>query len=115
MAESFVRQFALTGKRAKATTDADLALDTLVLTTPSGDQHRASTMPEQATILEMALDAVSIAEIGARLKVHAGIARVLVADLAVAGHVTISSPEGSTADGPDLETLERLLDDLYRV
>lgn len=115
MAESFVRQFALTGKRAKASTDTELALDTLVLTTPAGDQSRSAALPEQAIILEMAMDAVSVAEIGARLKVHAGIARVLVADLAGAGHVTISSPAGTSADGPDLHTLERLLDDLYRV
>lgn len=115
MAESFVRQFALTQKRAKITTDADLALDTLVLTTPAGEQARASAMPEQARILELAREAVSIAEIGAHLKVHAGIARVLVADLAVAGSVSVSASDGDPTNGPDLQTLERLLDDLYRV
>ncbi len=42
---------------------------------------------------------------------HLGIARVLLSDLAAGGLVEIA-PAIHDANGPDLHTLERLLDDL---
>ena len=51
------------------------------------------------------------AEISAHLHVHLGIARVLVSDLVAHGHVAISDTDTGN-NGPDLPTLERLLDDL---
>lgn len=108
----FVRQFALTKGRARSL-GADLALDTLVTLTAGGKRSAAAgqLQAEAARIAAMLDGPLSVAEIGAHLKVHLGIARVLVSDLAAAGLVAVSAADFDE-NGPDLSTLERLLDDL---
>lgn len=59
----------------------------------------------------MCAEPLSVAEISAHLGVHLGIARVLVGDLVASGAVVLTTSE-SGDDGPNLDTLERLLDDL---
>lgn len=107
---SFVRQFALTQGRVRSE-GADLQLDALVESTEAGRSALATLGPEQKRIIELAGETVSLAELGAHVGVHLGIARVLVGDLVAAGHVVVSEMI-SLDDGPDLHTLERLLDDL---
>jgi hypothetical protein len=104
----FVRQFALTQGRVRSI-GADLPLDTLVQATSSG-RAQGSVLGEEALILEMCRTPISVAEIGAHLHVHLGIARVLVSDLAAQGFVAVS--DTGNESGPDVSTLERLLDDL---
>ena len=106
----FVRQYALTQGRVRSV-GADLPLDTLVKSTPRGRAGSELLAPEQRNIVEWATSPISIAEISAHLHLHLGIARVLVSDLASSGHVVVSDTAIATA-GPDLPTLERLLDDL---
>jgi hypothetical protein len=105
----FVRQFALT--RGRVSSAADLALDTLVQATDAGWRDLARLVPQQRSIIELARTPISVAEISAHLGLHLGIARVLVSDLAVSDHLAVSS-QVIDDDGPDLSTLERLLDDL---
>jgi hypothetical protein len=103
----FVRQYALTQGRVHSV-GRDLPLDTLVQV--CGRTPTASLAPEQTAVLALAEAPLSIAEIGAHLHVHLGVARVLVSDLCAHGLVAISDTGGG--DEPDLRTLERLLDDL---
>jgi hypothetical protein len=106
----FVRQFALTQGRARSV-GRDLPLETLVLATPTGRARLAHLAAEQAFVVERCRTPIAIAEIAARLRVHLGVARVIVSDMFAQDLVAISA---STLDGegPDLVTLERLLDDL---
>jgi Protein of unknown function (DUF742) len=106
----FVRQYALTRGRVRST-GADLELDTLVQSTARGRSTSAGLPGEQRTILQLTASPLSIAEISAHLHLHLGIARVLVSDLVADGLVLVSERSGG-ANGPDLPTLERLLDDL---
>ena len=105
----FVRQFALTKGRAYSV-GRDLPLDTLVQSNVDA-AGLAAFSGEQLVILGLCRRPISIAEISAHLGVHLGIARVLVSDLAARRLVEVATGEDRT-DGPDLETLERLLDDL---
>ncbi len=103
----FVRQFALTGGRAAA---ADvLAIETMVMSTLAPVDDVGILAPEHEAIIELARQPVSIAEVAAHIRLHLGVARVLVADLIRGGHLSVVS-QATDPDGPDLEVLERLLD-----
>ena len=106
----FVRQYALTQGRVRST-GAQLELDTLVQSTPRGRATTHHPSAEHRRIVELSASPLSVAEISAHLHLHLGIARVLVGDLVAAGHVVVSETRNDPA-GPDLPTLERLLDDL---
>ena len=107
----FLRQYALTQGRVHSI-GVDLALDTLVQTSPLGHELLHALPAEQGAMLRLAREPVSIAEIGAHLHVHLGIARVLVSDLHARDLVAVSTSDFDDGNGPDLETLERLFDDL---
>lgn len=108
----FVRQFVLTKGRSRSL-GADLALDTLVTLTDAGRRRAVGgeLQAEAAQIARLLDGPLSVAEIGAHLHVHLGIARVLVSDLVAAGIAAVSASDFDES-GPDLGTLERLLDDL---
>ena len=87
--DRFVRQFAIVGKRARSNA-ADFPLDTLVQavggdTLANGKQASPSDLAglrfEHFSLLKLCNTPLSIAEIGAHLKVHLGVARVLVGDV----------------------------------
>ena len=106
----FVRQFALTQGRARSIGE-DLALETLVQVRAVPPDRVERLQPEQSAIMRLCVTPISIAEISAHMKVHLGIARVLVSDMFAHDYVAVTTnPSG--AEGPDLMTLERLLDDL---
>ena len=107
----FVRQFALTGGRARSI-GLDLPIDTLVTLSGPGRERAPMLFAEQAEIAHRCQSAISIAEISAHLGVHLGIARVLVSDMVSLGLVDVTTRTADEVDGPDLFTLERLLDDL---
>ncbi len=109
-APRFVRQFAMTQGRARSHGET-LALDTLVKVTALGTRVLNREAAERLAVLRIVSSPMSIAEVSARIGVHLGIARVIVSDLAADGLVAVS--ESSTGDArPDLQTLERLLNDL---
>lgn len=84
------RPYALTGGRAVAA--VELALETLVVTTEAGRRAMASQPPEQGSILTMCEEAISVAEVAARLGVPLGVACVLAGDLAVESLVDLHGP-----------------------
>jgi hypothetical protein len=106
----FVRQFALTRGRARSI-GRDLPLETLVQSTPLGREQCDVLDPEQATVIDRCASPIAIAEVAARLHTHLGVARVIVSDMVAHELVAISTSDFDD-DGPDLVTLERLLDDL---
>jgi hypothetical protein len=108
----FVRQYALTQGRAHSI-GRDWPLDTLVQATVEAIDGLDQLTAEPAAIVRLAADApISIAEIGAYLHVHLGIARVLVSDLVANELAAVRTSDFLDSGGPDLNTLERLLDDL---
>jgi len=107
----FLRQYALTQGRVHSI-GRDLPLDTLVQSSDRGLERINAVPAEQSAALELARRPVSIAEISAHLHVHLGIARVLVSDMCAHDLVAVSTSDFAEGEGPDLETLERLFDDL---
>jgi hypothetical protein len=106
----FVRQFALTRGRARSI-GRDLPLETLVQATAAGRGGRDHLDAEQAAVIDLCPTPIAIAELSAHLGTHLGVARVIVSDMVVHDLVAVSDAD-LDADGPDLATLERLLDDL---
>ena len=106
----FVRQFALTQGRTRSL-GRDLPLETLVLATATGRAHLPRLGAEQAFVIERCRSPIAIAEIAAHLRIHLGVARVIVSDMFAQDLVAISA-SSVDGEGPDLVTLERLLDDL---
>ncbi len=106
----FLRQFALTQGRGQSI-DRDLPLESLVTALPVVRQNWLT--PEQRLIVEMCVGPRSIAEISSHLHVHLGVARILVSDMVANGLASVVSADNDT--GPDLDTLERLLNDLQRL
>ena len=101
-----VRPYAITGGRARPRHD-DLEVEALVSTTSVGELS-PNLSYERRTVARLCRDVQSIAEISARMEVPLGVARVLVADMAEEGLVTIHRP-AQIGDRPDLALLERVL------
>lgn len=70
--------------------------------------------PECQAILEFCRDWQSVAEVSAVLNLPLGVARILIADLAVEGLVRIHQPNHAQG-GPDVKLLERVLSGLRRL
>ena len=70
--------------------------------------------PECQAILGFCRDWRSVAEISAVLRMPLGVARVLVADMAVEGLVRVHQID-HTHGGPDLNLLERVLSGLRKL
>jgi Protein of unknown function (DUF742) len=110
--ERVVPAYALTQGRTRSL-GHELALETLVLATEFASRYEASLQLESQTIVSIASSPISVAEIGAALRVPIGVARVLVSDLTDAGYLIVSPPIGVDENGrPSRQILERLLDGL---
>jgi hypothetical protein len=101
-----VRPYAITGGRARPRHE-DLEVEALVSTTSVGELS-PNLSYERRALARLCRDVQSIAEISARMEVPLGVARVLVADMADEGLVTIHRP-AQIGDRPDLALLERVL------
>jgi hypothetical protein len=103
--------YAVTGGRTRAG-DHDLPIEAVVTATePDGaDGAVHDLQAEYRAILDLARSPVGLVEIAAGLGVPIGVARVLVSDLAEAGHLAVHTP--GYADGPPPQVLARLLDGL---
>ena len=97
------RPYQLTGGRTRGMA-GDIPIETLVISTV--DAHSTSLEPDEITLLAMAIEPTSIAELGAGLALPIGVARVMVADLAMAGMLQLCD----VAESGDVELVERLLE-----
>jgi hypothetical protein len=102
-----VRPYILTGGRTEPS-NRELALETLVSTTTYGTAAYRTLDREQAAIVLLCRDFQSVAEVAARIGFPIGVARVLVSDLADAGHVQLYRPP-VTGERPDGQLLRRVL------
>jgi len=105
--DRFVRPFVVTAGRTIPLIDG-LRIETLVRATPAA--LSAPLRFEQHTVVRLCQRPHSIAEIGTALHVPVGIAKVVVSDLASAGHVSVrDAPELSTAAIERIRDLVRAL------
>ncbi|MDT7729317.1 MAG: hypothetical protein QOI21_5893 [Actinomycetota bacterium] len=97
-----VRPFVVTGGRTRPLVD-DLRIETLVIATPAA--MSAPLKFEERTTVQLCQRPNSLAEIAAALHVPLGVARVVVADLVSAGHVSVEE----SAELP-ISVIERMRD-----
>ncbi|WP_455032248.1 DUF742 domain-containing protein [Lentzea miocenica] len=112
-ARSLVRPYARTGGRTRP--DHDLAIEALVSTSARGLEPDATVTPEHKSICQLCAETRSVAEVAALLHLPLGVARVLIADLAGAGLVTIGEGGFTAGDQPSVDFLERVLSGLRRL
>jgi hypothetical protein len=87
--------------------DHTLEIEAQVLATELGVAERASVWFEHRDIVELCTRTMSVAEVAARLRLHIGVARVLVADLAVLGYLDVQRPNGQPSE--DRNLIERVI------
>jgi hypothetical protein len=102
-----VRPYVLTQGRTRGP-GAPLALEASVRATSTTDTLAPDAAPESRRIVELSAQPVSLAELAARLLLPIGVMRVLVADLAAAGTVSVGAPATREA-ATDVRLLKRLL------
>lgn len=112
---SLVRPYAVTGGRTKPR--YDLAIEALVTAAPYPPRDVAVLTPEYRAIMDLCRSARSVAEVSALLRLPLGVARVLVADMAVEGLLRLHQSQPATTAGgqPDLRLLERVLSGLRKL
>ena len=105
-AVSGLRPYLLTAGRAEPV-DRTLEIEAQVMTTDLGANAYRHLSFEYRAIVELCLDTVSVAEVAARLRLHIGVARVLVADLAALGYLVVQRPTFPL--NQDLNLIERVI------
>lgn len=104
-ATPFVRPYVLTGGRTRPRR-ASLPIEALVSTCLEPATSSRAPSPEERDILSLCRPrAISVAEVGAHLRMPLGVARVLVGDLADEGLVEVTEPD----DEPDVSLLKEVL------
>jgi hypothetical protein len=109
---SHLRPYLLTGGRVRPAADA-LEIEAQVVTTETGFLAIRTTQYEQRDILELCQAPLAIAEVAARLRLHLGVARVLVDDLLVLGHLALRRPEA--VPHRNVEIIERVIRGLQAI
>jgi hypothetical protein len=112
-AASIVRPYAWTGGRTRPT--YDLAIETLVSTSPSGREAGAVRQYEHQAVAELCREPRSVAEIAALLRLPLGVARVVIGDMASQGTVQVHQTATASGDVPDMALMERVLSGLRRL
>jgi len=92
----FVRPFIMTRGRTK-TTRTDLRFETLVQRVDDGPVD-AAVPSEQVAILDLATEAISVAELAAELHLVIGVVTVLINDLLDAGMLVMHADGGGFVD-----------------
>jgi hypothetical protein len=100
-----VRPYALTRGRTRSGA-ADLAIESLVVTSAKGQSAAVGLQLELRTIAELCASPISVAEVSAHLGVPLGVARVLVTDMSEQGLVDVHQGQ---AERPNQALLERVL------
>jgi uncharacterized protein DUF742 len=99
-----LRPYQLTGGRTSPV-DPTLAIESQVVAA-AGAAPQALRF-EHRDVVSAARAPVSVAELGALLRLHLQVVRVLVADLAAAGHLRVLRPQRSVAKDPAM--IERVI------
>jgi hypothetical protein len=103
---SRLRPYLLTSGRAEPVDDT-LEIEAQVLTTDLGVTTSDRLSFEYREIVELCRMTMSVAEVGSRLRLHIGVARVLVADLAAQGYLVVERP--SIQFTQDKKLIERVI------
>jgi lysophospholipid acyltransferase (LPLAT)-like uncharacterized protein len=109
---SGVRPYLITGGRARPV-DSTLRMEAQVLTTWEGRAALDRLTYEHHDVVAMCLHPAAVAEIAARLHLHLGVARVVVADLVALGYLLIRHPE--TATHQQVKIIERVISGLTAI
>jgi hypothetical protein len=107
-----VRPYAVT--RGRTEPRSQLEIEAMVVATHVEARDRPPLSPECRAILEVCRDWRSVAEISAVLHMPLGVARILIADMAVEGLVRIHQ-RSHAQDPPDVKLLERVLSGLRKL
>jgi hypothetical protein len=105
-AVSRLRPYLLTSGRAEPV-DHTLEIEAQVQTTELGTTAYSRLSFEYREIVELCTTTMSVAEVAARLRLHIGVARVLVADLAALGYLVVQRP--SFPFSQDVNVIERVI------
>lgn len=109
---SYLRPYLLTGGRARPLAET-LEIEAQVVTTMDGLVAIDTAEYEQRDILLLCRIPLAVAEVAARLGLHLGVARVLVGDLLVLGHLALRRPEAVPHRKVDI--LERVIRGLQAI
>jgi Protein of unknown function (DUF742) len=109
---SYLRPYLLTGGRSRPAAET-LEIEAQVVTTSAGLVAIDTTEYEPREILMLCRVPLAVAEVAARLRLHLGVARVLVGDLLVLGHLAIRRPEALPHRKVDI--LERVIRGLQAI
>jgi hypothetical protein len=107
-----VRPYAVT--RGRTEPRYQLEVEAIVETNRYDARELPLLSPECRAILEFCRDWRSVAEVSAVLQMPLGVARILIADLAMEGLVRISQLD-HTQGRPDVKLLERVLSGLRKL
>jgi hypothetical protein len=109
---AFVRPYAVTGGRTKPS--YQLQIEAMVAASHYEARDLSVLSPECQAILGFCRDWRSVAEISAVLRMPLGVARVLIADMAMEGLVRVHQIEHEQGR-PDINLLERVLSGLRKL
>jgi len=107
-----LRPYLLTSGRAEPIDDT-LEIEAQILTSERGIASHTRLAFEHRDIVTLCTTTMSVAEVAAKLRLHIGVARVLVADLAAAGYLTIWRPGSGLTE--DLDMIERVIRGLQEI
>jgi hypothetical protein len=108
-----VRPYARTAGRTRAS--LNLPLEALLITTALGSSRGHDGHPDHREIAVLCQDVRSVAEVAALLSIPLGVARVLIADMAGMGLLTVYNSAPPATGRPELALLERVLTGLRRI
>ncbi len=104
---TLLRPYLMTAGRSEPV-DHTIEIEAQVLTVPLAERRAATGLSfESRDIVALCHQPMSVAEVAARLHLHLGVARVLVADLVAVGHVTVRRP--AAAQHTNLNMIERVI------
>jgi hypothetical protein len=104
-----VRPYTVSNGRTKPS----VALDMLSMVRATGRALKADLTPEHSLALDLSRAPVTVAEIGAHLRLPVAVAKILLSDLIDQGAVTARPPDPA-ADPADRDILQRVLDGLHK-
>lgn len=94
------RPFVLTSGRVHSA-DSGIYLETQVTAVPTPPRPVTTLAPELQAIVAICAEPVSVAEISARVPLHLGVAKVLVADLRASGYLDVHTMDVANPHDPD--------------